>query len=118
MQDAYLNARHIIVLVYSGHMVYDALQEFERVEQEWQLGARVYRANGQQRVEFPRGCIDIMPVRGHRLRGRSADVVFIDNDAHRALTDSKGYTDVKAVRAFNDSVRAVIATRGGKVIHS
>lgn len=109
---AHVHGRRIIVLSGSQTESQIAFDHFEPLTGTPHI-AKVYRANGMQRVEFvDGGRIDFASVRSN-MRGWSADVVFVDNDAHR-----RSLTDEAMIELFND-LRMVVATSPvGEVIQS
>ncbi len=85
--------------------------ENERID--W--GAVVRRANGAERVTHPGGGrITFATPLSDRMRGITADVVFIDNDAHRVVAD---WPTGKRYERFRQGIAGVLAL-GGKVVHS
>lgn len=110
-----LNGKRFIVVERSHHDVRDALHVFaEAVEALGLEGVKVYRANGAEMVKLPSGGrVWFATPRGYRLRGMSADVVFIDNDAHRVLGDSFDAHD-----RWKLDVELALHSLRGKVVHS
>lgn len=105
--------QRIIVVERDYRAVSDAVRTIARENERIEWGAIVCLANGAERVTHPGGgWIRIATPWGNRMRGMTADVVFIDNDAHRVIAD--GQTRAKR---FWDDVAGVLAT-GGKVVHS
>lgn len=94
--DAY-EGKRVVVLSPSHPAARDALDECAR--SPFAEGAEVYRANGAERILFGTlGSIRFQSVR-RPLRGLTADVVFLDQDADRQLSayerDRLG-TDIRA----------------------
>lgn len=109
---AHVNGRRVLVLSASQAELRVAFEHFAPLVGAPHI-AKVYRANGTARVEFAGGGrIDFASVRSS-MRGRAADVVFVDNDAHR-----RSLTDEAMIELFND-LRAIVAgSPVGEVVHS
>lgn len=103
----------IVVIERDCRDVQTAVIKFAREDERIQGGATVRHANGAERVTHPGGgWIVFATPRSDRLRGLSADVVFIDNDADRVFEGDRIRLD-----RFRDDVAGVLAT-GGKVVRS
>lgn len=109
----------ILIVVRDHHAVRDAVESFRQPNETYAFGAKIRIANGAESVCLPSGGrIDFATPRGSRMRGHSADVVFIDNEAHRVLEDAQGRKNLDAYDRFRDDVQAVLASRNGRVVHS
>ncbi|WP_336647538.1 hypothetical protein [Microbacterium sp. MMO-10] len=107
-----MGARRFVVIERDDHEVRAALDVFAREIEERRIQATVFRASGAVRIDLPfGGRIDFVTPRSNRMRSMSADVVFIDNDAHRVLGES-------AHERFRDDIAAILAARDGEVVHS
>ncbi len=105
--------RRILVITPRGHEAHDALDCFARIDevQAWP-GVLTSRANGAERIELGgRGRIDFRSARSS-LRGMSADLVYIDDEADRRLDDAgrdRLYRDLRAITSAADSPEVVRA---------
>lgn len=116
--DAFFEARRFIVVERDGHAVREALHVFrealEAMSQSIPIDAKVRQANGAEAITFPGlGCVTFATPRSSRLRGQAANVVFIDNDAHRVLGE-----DADSYDRFRLDVALCLDGRGGEVVHS
>lgn len=104
----------ILVIERDGHALQRAIREFRQPNESYAFRAQIRVANGAESVRLPSGGrIDFATPRGSRMRGMAADVVFIDDDAHRVLGD-----DTQALRRFREDVALVLDSRNGRVVHS
>lgn len=91
----------------------DALRCFESVPEvvEWP-GVRIRHYNGDSRIDLGgRGRITFHSV-GSNVRGLSADIVFIDQDADRALDDGRRdefHRDARAIVSASPEPQVVRA---------
>jgi len=105
----------IIVVERDHRAVRDAVQEFREPNEAYGFGAKIRVANGDESVRLPSGGrINFATPRSSRMRGLSADVVFIDNDAHRVFDSN----DWSKVDRFRDDIAGVLTATGGKVVYS
>lgn len=106
----------ILIVVHDQRAMRDAVESFRQPNETYGFGAQIRVANGAECVRLPSGGrIDFATPRGSRMRGQSADVVFIDNDADRVLVDA---TSADALMRFREDVQGVLASRGGRVVRS
>jgi hypothetical protein len=105
--------QRILVLTPRRHEIGDALDCFTRIDDvaTWP-GVRVRQANGDERIDLGgRGRIVFLSA-SSSLRGMSADIVYIDDEADRRLDDGardRLYADLRAVvsgSSTGDVVRA------------
>ncbi|MDR6142050.1 hypothetical protein QE375_001604 [Microbacterium foliorum] len=81
--------QRILVITPRRHEIGDALDCFMRIEDvaTWP-GVRARRANGDERIDLTgRGRI-VFHSASSSLSGQSADIVFIDDEADRRLSDT------------------------------
>lgn len=108
-----MDGKQIVVVERSGHEVQAAVRTFREVIELHKTPADVRVANGAERISLPGGgWIRFATPQSQRLRGLSADVVFIDNDAHRVLPP------YRQAMFWQDVVRPTLVARQGEVIHS
>jgi hypothetical protein len=94
-----------------------AVQVFAEENERIEWGATVRRSNGAERIAHPGGgWIVFATPRSDRMRGLSADVVFIDNDADRVVLD--GGNRARFDRFRGDIEGVLAASPYGKVVHS
>jgi hypothetical protein len=114
-----LGGKKIVVVSRRFTEAHEAFGVFEDVTARMSIvGMKVYRAHGQQRFVFEgRGQILFCTPHANCLRGTSADVIFIDNDADRVLDTgtTEGY---ERTRNFMDDLHAVVAVCNGVVMRS
>lgn len=106
------DGKRIIVVERDHRAVHEAVRVFRGFVEENRIPARVRVANGAERIILGAGWVRFTTPRSNGMRGLTADVVFIDNDAHRVLNDGDAY------RRFRDDVVGVLAATGGTVVHS
>lgn len=107
--------QRIVVVERDYHAVRDALHIIAAENERIGSGAIVRRANGAERITHPgKGWMIFATPLSSRMRGLSADVVFIDNDAHRVIDGE----DWARIDRFREDIAALLATSGGKVVHS
>lgn len=105
----------IVVVVRDYRAVHNAVRVIAAENERIDWGATIRRANGAERVTYPGGgSITFATPLSNRMRGRSADVVFIDNDADRVLCDHHR----ERLDRFCDDIAGVLAATGGKVVRS
>lgn len=112
--------QRIILVERDLHAVREAMRVIAAENERIAWGAVVRRTNGAERVAHPGGgwIIFATPL-SSRMRGLSADVVFIDNDAHRVLVGELiGAAELTRIRRFNEDVALAVGSRGGKVVYS
>ncbi|MEV4737171.1 MULTISPECIES: hypothetical protein [unclassified Microbacterium] len=108
----------ILIVVPDHRAMRNAVESFRQPNETYAFGAQIRVANGAECVRLPSGGrIGFATPRGSRMRGQSADVVFIDNDADRVLYDGDGVS-TDALRRFREDVQGVLASRGGRVVRS
>lgn len=107
-----MDGKRVVVVERSGHEVQAAVRVFREVIEAHKMAAEVRVANGAEKIWLPGGgWIRFHTPLSQRLRGISADVVFIDNDAHRVLSaDRQEY--------FRLDAQAALTARRGEVVHS
>lgn len=105
--------QRIVVVERDYRAVHEAVRVIAAVNERVDWGAVVRLANGAERVTAPGGgWIAFATPLSNRMRGLSADVVFIDNDADRVLEG-----DWVRTRVLWGDIAGVLAT-GGRVVRS
>lgn len=110
--------KRFAIVVGKSSLIGDALHAFAEASDAYDLGAIVRRANGDERVSLPNGGTIYLttPHRGSRLGRSAVDVVFIDNEAHRALEGRE--RDPRVYDDFRCDVMHALHKLGGAVVHS
>lgn len=111
--EAFVTERRVIVLTPRREDISAAIACFEAESNITECpGFRVRRTNGDECIDFGgRGRIDFTSA-ASSLRGLSADVVFIDDDADRLLTPARRaalYADLEHVTAASEHGEVVRA---------
>lgn len=111
--EALMSDSRIIVLTPRRRDISAAIGCFESVPEIAEYpGFRVRRTNGDERIDFGgRGRIDFTSA-SSSVRGLSADLVFIDDDADRSLSPAR----LAALHADLDRVTA--ASERGEIVRA
>lgn len=119
--DVY-DGKRLVVVERDYQAVQAAVRVFAEVVQAMDLAGvlTVRRANGAESVQHPSGGRVVFATpRSNRMRGLSADVVFIDNEADRVLvSEPMGAADLAWLDGFRDDVALVLSGRRGEVVRS
>lgn len=117
LAEALERGKRFVIIERDQNAIRDALHVFAAVVESVGRGddVKVRRANGAERVDMlGLGTIRFATPHGNRMRGLSVDVVFLDNDAHRAVFGD----DFMALDRFRSEMAATLAASGGEVVCS
>lgn len=103
--DAYEAGLRIAVLSDSARGVRDA---FNQIAQD-AVSARIRRANGAERIDYPSGGAITFHRSVDHIRGVSADIIYLDGDAEHQVHERDQWDALRAVLATSNDPQVIRA---------